>query len=623
MSRFVVDGWNTGALLGEYPSSTSSQDPWNRQIEMSNIWSAEPRSQQEWFIHQTGRMGSKEANSVSFPSRQGADPMLGRAGSKQAAAAPWTSSFAGGDGVDPMLGRAGSKQAAGAPWSSGSVPWSSGSVPVHASFASSVGPLSPARVSQTQSRVSRTSERSFAERSPTIFERFSSNGSCLSLEALPDRKKVAKYGLMSCCCCCLLLAIHVAILLMFLSAIDTYAICHLNLCGHEEGGASLEKYQALDFSGLDAMNETCAAKLERAAAAGRDQSVYLKLWFHNPNLIEMKLKSMSIVVSRARSLNSQRVEESEFLYCTVDDFRMQPGDVFVHARCVLPVHMKPYVAQILTDFVKCGEVVVKEDIQVTLSKGYLEYSHSSSLKTTLENPLCNTSAEPSKGKSLFGREPMCPGTTDVRLQRPILWLCSVSVNSLFNLEFRLGLLVYNPTVFRLSLTTLVINIYSGKLMDTLIATIEMDDAMPPIEVAPKEYKDFVLIGRVEKLYSITKLVKQPRFLVSGYWGASLLGFQVSHAVIPPISVDIVSDDSTPAGPSPLRELLGGACTCLYGGKPGIKACTMKTGASCSFAWKCGSWRKATCVNNTCVCGRDECVDRGKCVDRSTYLSLPR
>eukprot|EP00930_Biecheleria_cincta_P062277 TRINITY_DN4775_c0_g1_i3.p2 TRINITY_DN4775_c0_g1~~TRINITY_DN4775_c0_g1_i3.p2 ORF type:complete len:165 (-),score=17.02 TRINITY_DN4775_c0_g1_i3:1581-2075(-) len=142
----------------------------------------------------------------------------------------------------------------------------------------------------------------------------------------------------SCCCCFVcIIGITLGIIAAVLAPteIEEYAVCQLNLCGHEPGPIRLERYIFQNFSSFGPMDDTCMLAVDENARAGKDLVLYVEFWLRNPNGYSVDVETFRTEFSRARGAASQDVQEGRISLCETEAFVLSPGDQKIRLRCTV------------------------------------------------------------------------------------------------------------------------------------------------------------------------------------------------------------------------------------------------------------------------------------------------
>lgn len=437
------------------------------------------------------------------------------------------------------------------------------------------------------------------------------------------------------CCCCLLASVGATIGILYAvfgpKEIEAYAVCHMNVCGHEGGGALLADLSSFNFSGISEMPQNCTNHLEARAAAGKDLVVYVEVWFHNPNNLEAEVTSLSIDFERIRGRSSQQVEEAHLLTCTAEQFVMKKGDSRLRFQCALLAESRRHIEIAISDYLGCGEIVLRQDVSLIASIGpFSTGAISRHGKTAVINEGSRCSKD--KKPDWLGGQPRCLGTTDLRVDLPSVWLCSVGIASVLERKLHVEFSVHNPTGLNVNISTLHLEIHA----DSVVATLTRTADQTPLLVQADSTVVFRVETTVVSLAGAANIALRRQLDISGKLGFSFLGYSFSEYSVPRTSVDIdIDSDSDGNDLRTVREVISnvgsqiqgaavslagytrGNCICVYNCDSSLaltRTCPTITGSTCHFT-SCSSSRNAICWGGYCVCQDTECAEAGACVPK--------
>lgn len=419
------------------------------------------------------------------------------------------------------------------------------------------------------------------------------------------------------CCCCLatigiIIGIVVAVSGGAPQGIEEVGICYVNACGHTEGSAVLAEYGRGDFSSAKDMSKDCAKSLKDANDAGEALKVYIGVRFRNPNEIAAKVSSMSISFSRVAGGSSKDAPTGDLFSCQILDMEIGPGENLLQIECKAEAAAKARISKTIDDFQKCREVAVGQDIASTITVADVSVPLSFDTTSTL-NPgsVCpaqtasdeggggdgggESSASGGEAGFLGGDPSSCKGTTDVHLDLPTAWLCSVDIGKdtldkakkcmvgtnpracwgmLRETSIGVEIDMYNPVSIGVSVIVTELHIYHGVDAD-LIASV--NESAPLVVKAASTVKLFVQgsvihPSSLEKAMKLMNLPNEKVLHIEGKLRIEVLGFEFNVA-IPRTTIDLTSHPSTIPTKSTLMDKLDtakqvydfmvGRCICVY------------------------------------------------------------
>eukprot|EP00930_Biecheleria_cincta_P062276 TRINITY_DN4775_c0_g1_i2.p1 TRINITY_DN4775_c0_g1~~TRINITY_DN4775_c0_g1_i2.p1 ORF type:complete len:586 (-),score=54.45 TRINITY_DN4775_c0_g1_i2:544-2301(-) len=436
----------------------------------------------------------------------------------------------------------------------------------------------------------------------------------------------------SCCCCfvCIIgIALGIVAAVLAPKEIEEYAVCQLNLCGHEPGPIRLERYIFQNFSSFGPMDDTCMLAVDENARAGKDLVLYVEFWLRNPNGYSVDVETFRTEFSRARGAASQDVQEGRISLCETEAFVLSPGDQKIRLRCTVASRDKPFLEQAIVDYLRCREITILQEYTWKASLGGIStgLQAQSGPTTTLNSG--NSCLGKQEVPGWLGGQGACLGTTDVRAEEPSIWLCSVRLTSVSNPTLQLELEINNPTTFEVSISSINLLIHGGSTGNDLIARVHNDGT--PIVVPAKTQIDVLLTASITSITAASAAMRLGMAKISGEVNVSFLGLTLINAVVPTTSVNVTDQIANTGGQLTLSTIITSGlygyafadCECVYG-CDGIdkssKTCSKYTGGTCAFS-SCDASRQARCLQGRCVCADGTCAVGGGCVSNSTMCNV--